>query len=368
MKDIFAKGTGRKSSIELLRLACMFGVVLHHFYVHSGFQFESVTFNKVALQGLSFLGKEGVDCFVLITGYFSCRSTFKTKHLVELWMRTFTYALLGFVLALLLHNKEIGGTTFLQTIFPVSMGAYWFVTTYFILLVISPFLNILLNHLTEEEHKKLIAILFFLISVVPIVWIWENKRLASEPLECISLFILLYCMGAWIRRVQAKRKYSVKRLFILSAVWYASSVLFEVICNLANRISPLLTERATFSGMTNSPALVISSFFAVYACIQASDKSVMAINKLSAVVLDVYLISDNVLNRKWIWQDLLKVNSYESSRWLILLAFAFTALVFSVCLIIGLVMQKIFFVPLFHRVNPCLSKVYDRIDNYFQCE
>ena len=367
MKSISAKRMERKSSIELLRLVSMFAIVLHHFYVHSGFQFESVTFNKMALQAISFLGKEGVDCFVLITGYFSCRSAFKARHIAELWIKTFIYALLGFVLAMLVHREEIGGTAFLQTVFPISMGSYWFVSTYFILLAISPFLNILLDRLTDEEHKKLIYILFFFISVAPMVWLWDNKRLASTPLECISLFILLYCMGAWIRRTRAKEKRTVKQLLSLSAIWYGFSVLFEVICNLANRISPLIAERATFLGMSNSPAILISSFFVVYGCVLARDKSIIAINSLSAVALEVYLISDNVLIRKWLWQELLRVNSYESSRWLILIAFVFTAMVFVGCLIIGLVMQKLFFAPLFRRMHPRLSGFYKKIDNYFRC-
>ena len=43
----------RSSNLELLRIFCMFIIVMHHFALHSGFIYgEELSFNKILVQGL----------------------------------------------------------------------------------------------------------------------------------------------------------------------------------------------------------------------------------------------------------------------------------------------------------------------------
>ncbi len=67
----------RSSNIELLRIASMFMIILFHFSVHGAWPESGPLASDVAVEMLSFGGKLGVNCFVLITGYFMVRSQLK---------------------------------------------------------------------------------------------------------------------------------------------------------------------------------------------------------------------------------------------------------------------------------------------------
>ena len=60
----------RQSNIELLRIIAMIMIVAHHFSVHGGFSFSTITVNSLWIQFMQNGGKIGVDVFVLISGYF----------------------------------------------------------------------------------------------------------------------------------------------------------------------------------------------------------------------------------------------------------------------------------------------------------
>lgn len=73
----------RESNIELLRIVAMFMIVVSHYVLHSGIDYNSMSigFNRVILE-IANLGDIGVIVFVLITGYFSINSKqpFKLKN------------------------------------------------------------------------------------------------------------------------------------------------------------------------------------------------------------------------------------------------------------------------------------------------
>lgn len=86
----------RESNFELLRIVAMVLIVLHHFSVHSNFVYETSvwSFNHLFIQFIYFGGKVGVDCFVLISGYFLIMQRFKLKK----WFAY--YVLCGFIVLL----------------------------------------------------------------------------------------------------------------------------------------------------------------------------------------------------------------------------------------------------------------------------
>ena len=74
----------RNSSLELFRIITMLVIIAHHYVVNSGLtevlqQNTSVSFNSVFLCLFGWGGKTGINCFVLITGYFMCKSNITLK-------------------------------------------------------------------------------------------------------------------------------------------------------------------------------------------------------------------------------------------------------------------------------------------------
>lgn len=66
----------RQSNIELFCIIVMLGIVAHHFVVNSGLldlMLPTLEYsNDVYLWLFGMWGKVGINCFVLITGYFMC--------------------------------------------------------------------------------------------------------------------------------------------------------------------------------------------------------------------------------------------------------------------------------------------------------
>ena len=69
-------GKNRNSNLELYRIIVMLLIVAHHFVVNSGVidvMYEHpLSSNSTFLFLFGAWGKTGINCFMLITGYFMC--------------------------------------------------------------------------------------------------------------------------------------------------------------------------------------------------------------------------------------------------------------------------------------------------------
>ena len=74
----------RNSSLELLRIISMLGIVLIHYFRHGmNPNDDIITTNRIIYELFSFIGRFGVICFVMITGYFMVNSKIKIRSLVN---------------------------------------------------------------------------------------------------------------------------------------------------------------------------------------------------------------------------------------------------------------------------------------------
>lgn len=85
----------RSSNLELFRIISMFLIVAHHYVVNSGIM---VPMHESLLNWQSFFlfilgawGKTGINCFVLITGYFMCKSQISLKKFAKLVLEVELY-------------------------------------------------------------------------------------------------------------------------------------------------------------------------------------------------------------------------------------------------------------------------------------
>lgn len=78
----------RNSNLELYRIIVMLLIVAHHSVFHSGVM-EEMAQNPLCAKSLFFYvlgmwGRTGIDCFVLITGYFMCKSHITLRKYLKL--------------------------------------------------------------------------------------------------------------------------------------------------------------------------------------------------------------------------------------------------------------------------------------------
>ena len=77
---------------------------------------------------------------------------------------------------------------------PLLSGRYWFYNTYFVLILLSPFINKLIVALSKDEFKKLLLIFFVLWVLIPFV-----HGLKAIEMSNLGWFVFLYLIAAYIR-------------------------------------------------------------------------------------------------------------------------------------------------------------------------
>lgn len=85
----------RNSNLELYRIIVMLLIVCHHYVVNSGLmgelENEPITAKSLFFYVFGMWGKTGINCFVLITGYFMCKSSITLRKFLKLFLEVELY-------------------------------------------------------------------------------------------------------------------------------------------------------------------------------------------------------------------------------------------------------------------------------------
>lgn len=144
------------------------------------------------------LVKFGVNCFIIITGYFLIDSKFNRKKLLKLIGEVLFYSWTILIGVLILTNQKIDFKSILRCVFPVTYSHYWFVTNYVILYLLSNYINKFLLNLTQREYRTLMIILLVIWCIIPSV------LFGKIGFSNLDWFILLYMIGAYIKNIHLK--------------------------------------------------------------------------------------------------------------------------------------------------------------------
>lgn len=304
----------------------MFLIVAHHYSVHGNWSYPvGLDIHKFYAQSLSFGGKLGVNLFVLITGYFSSTSRFKWGSVVKILSKTWFYSI-SIVLIFYISSPSL--VTMKSLIKGMLPFGYWFVTTYLVLLVMSPFINAFLSNLSKPQHFKFL-VAFTLIVITPLL----NSQIGN-----LSFFVYLYCLGAYIKEYLEDNVVSSKILFLMVLGGF-----FLVLSSIAS-----LDFLAGFNEVFNHPLYFIksSSPFIIMMSIgvfiwfkQMKFGEVRFINIVSSAMFGVYLIHDNHFVRTFLWDSTFK-NSEHLNSDIYLHSVVAISSVFVVCVVIELLKNK----------------------------
>ena len=134
---------GRQENIELLRILCMFFVLIFHFNLNAILRNDETSegLNYMALLANS-LVVVAVNVFVLISGYFSIK--IKMKSVMGLLIQTEFYAALVVIVyatTTLCMDEPLRWRAMIIGLVPFHPTGLWFIPCYALLLFLSPFLN-----------------------------------------------------------------------------------------------------------------------------------------------------------------------------------------------------------------------------------
>ena len=116
-------GVARNSSIELFRIIIMLVIIAHHYIVNSGI-YDVIKAGDVLSAAsifsliFGFGGKIGINCFVLITGYFMCKSQISIRKYVKLFLEVQFYMIVFMLIFHLSGYEKYGIKKSIMTIVP----------------------------------------------------------------------------------------------------------------------------------------------------------------------------------------------------------------------------------------------------------
>lgn len=250
---------------------------------------------------------------------------------------------------------EITPKTLLKSLLPITSGRYPFITNYIGLYLLSPFLNVVANNLTEKRYKHLLIILFILTSVLP------TFGLGAFSLT-FTWFIFLYLCGGYIKKYPikiSKRKYL---FLVISVALYLLIMLSVVLFNYLGLKYSFFSDHARhFIAGCSIPMFLFSlCLFIFFANINIGRNR--CINIIAKTTLGIFLLHDG-LPYEFLWDKVVNGPAYYYSQWLPLYAVIVIIAVFIACMLIDLV--RIFTVEklLFRVLDK--SKIVKRIDAIF---
>ena len=227
----------RDSNIELLRILTICGVVVLHYNGNVAFDYVAKgTVNFYVLNVLEGLFICAVNLFVLISGYFlSGTAKRRAVKVLELVIQVMVIGV-GKYLATCL----IGGTGIsLQSLVGAVIPNNYFVTLYITLYLLSPYMNIALEKLTDRQYGVLVGMCVLLFSVWPTILdtvaaatgymfngLYTIGSGGSQSGYSLVNFAMMYLIGGYLRRIGTDGLRRIKGWVCLVLLVVCAALLF----------------------------------------------------------------------------------------------------------------------------------------------
>ncbi len=331
--------TKRNTNFELLRIICMLMIITWHYIIHTKLLSmpNITTINFILLTIIKYICIVAVNCYVLISGYYLCKSKFKVKKVLKL-IGTVIFYSAGIQLIFYITGQDNSKLNLFNSFFPFITSQYWFFTTYIFMYIISPFLNIVIAKINKVQFKFLIAILFICASVIKTIYPY-NTSIGGNAL----FFIMLYFIAAYIRLFDENKTKKVYWL-ILYFVFVIALVAVEIMTYNIFEVSNVFLNYLHVMNGNHNILVVLSSIslFMFFKNVNIKKEKVKSvICKIAPLTFGIYLIHDHNLVRKLLWSSV-NADKYINTSYIFIHILEITIIIFSVCAIIEFIRKIVF--------------------------
>ena len=214
--------------IDLLKIISMFMVVVGHILLSGGIN-EVVSHPPYkgsliyyTVFGLRLITICAVDAFVLVTGFVYQGRSVKLSRVIGLWCQVVLLSVLVLIIALALGYHPTT-TQYWMTFCPLSTYHYWFVTQYFLLLLLIPALNKFIDAVELRSALGTIGALMLIFSIIPTFI--SSTVVPTNGGYTVVWFVVLYLIGATVRRWNLSAYVGPMKAFSLFVIAYLGSIL-----------------------------------------------------------------------------------------------------------------------------------------------
>jgi len=345
MNSIASSKRERNSSIELLRIIAMIFIVMSHSSVHGDFPnvASHVLLNNYFLDWLV-LGNLGVDIFVMISGYFLSTKEFKIQSVTKLLAQVWFFSCLCLAIYILAGNT-VSFKELITAILPTIFNQYWFFTAYIVLLILTPYINVLIKN---TDRKQLLSCLGIMIALWSILPTFTTRSMYGSELP---QFLMFYLLGAYLKKYpdNALSIPNVRRwLTGCSGVLLLASSMVLRFFN--DNIWSISVPTILFYSRT-SILVVGLAIGMISTAVYHKPWSNKFVNTISSCTFGVYLLHDNVLFRRMLWPVWLNNDAFYDSHTLIVRILLSGIIVYVGCTLVEIVRQKLFARPMEYLIE-----------------
>lgn len=339
----------RDSRFEILRIIAMLLIVLHHMALYSG-MLESQMFHVKAVGEFIIIGwKIGCFLFVVLSGYFAVdtvRSSF--NQIIKTWTAAVFYNI-ALVLLFKYIGTSISAKSIIKGLFPISGGAYWFLTAYIGMLLFSPCIVCIIDKLSDAQLKE-----FGVLAAIAIIFVPTLLVVINPFSNTVMLFCFYYAIGVYIRKtaIEKRIKHPILKASCNILIIYIIQITLSFF---KTPYTIVYRNRNWLSG--NDSAMVLSvTIYIFIAFLQAEKFHNRIINFFSASAFGVYLIHDNSLVRDWLWSKCISLHCIETytKSFLIMQLFAIAIIIYISCALIDKIRMFIF--QIISGVRKCIQQ------------
>lgn len=299
----------RNSNLELLKIFSLFLIIIFHYVFYSGIDIYSLEKPSIYLLDFIYmLGKTGVNCFMLITGYFCIKNNFNIKRLLKIIASCIFYIIFLRIITLCL-GFDFG---YLFD-FPFTTGFWWYMTIYIILYILSPSINRCILNQSRKENLRLCIILITIFSIIPSLVGLSYGFIEGFPFfNRLLWMITVYIIGANIRLYFDD--YRNKWLLDLGILVFFTIFLIYYINHFISYSSFIYLD---YFQSSNLLLVFLYSIFLFLTFKNLNVKNNKIINNVSSCSLGIYLLHDGS-SRIVIWNNIFHNNlvlSNFSTHW-----------------------------------------------------
>lgn len=333
----------------------MLGIIAAHYVNNSGLlsadgpiYADPLSWRSLFLLIVGAWGKIGINCFVLITGYYMCQSRITAKKFAKLFFEWMFYRLALHGIFWITGYEAFSLRSVTLTLIPITSISTGFTSCYILFFLSIPFLNVLVQHLTEKQHLYLLLWCGFTYIVL--------GTIHSVTMNYVSWFIVLYIIASYIRLHPKKVFENTKLWGFMTLVSIILSIISVIAC-------AWLTTKRQFSmyffvadSNTFLAVLTGASSFLFFKNIKI--KNSRFVNMVAVSTFGVLLIhahSDTM--RQWLWKDVLNNVCYYGSAYMPLHVIGSVVGIFVICTAIDQLR--------IHFIEKPFFKLWDRHWNRF---
>ena len=319
-------------------------IVAHHYVVNSGLldvmRESPMSGNSLYLYLYGMWGKTGINCFVLITGYFMCRSHITVRKFLKLFLEVMFYNIVIWAVFVGTGYEDFSVKQTVKELLPLTSVATGFTSCFLLFYLFIPFLNVLVSHMDRKKHQRLVVLCLFTYTVlgsIPMIHVVFNY---------VTWFCVLYFISSYIRFYGLFPKLRNSQwgwLTMLSVVVAMASV----VCIIAIHLHfGLQLDLYSPYGLVSDSNALMAVVVSVCAFMYFKDLPVRQskwINTVSASTFGVLCIHANSdTMRQWLWKDVADCVGQYTDEHLMLHSLGVVLSVFAVCILLDYIRMHTF--------------------------